>query len=188
MQFDAFHGGSDARFSPTEDRYIYFDDIKITEGTCVAGAVVNDQDIQPTTAALVEEDEYESTEYGEDPLHDRDERDARDDRDAEQTVTETATPVCSSADATGTCTEVAQPPSSPVEICSLGTESCTDGPTPAGSGELNDGTLEPEEVEDEDAYGPELAPEDEDDALMASSSIKTATVASSAVLCALMFL
>lgn len=35
MQFESFHGGSDFRWSPTTDRYIYFDDLKIREGLCV---------------------------------------------------------------------------------------------------------------------------------------------------------
>ena len=35
MQFDSFHGGSDARYSPSTDRYVYFDDLRVREGLCI---------------------------------------------------------------------------------------------------------------------------------------------------------
>lgn len=35
VQFDSFHGGSDSRYSPKTDRYVYFDDLKIREGLCI---------------------------------------------------------------------------------------------------------------------------------------------------------
>lgn len=41
MQFDNFHGGSDERYMPMEDQYVFFDDIKVTEGLCVASTATN---------------------------------------------------------------------------------------------------------------------------------------------------
>jgi hypothetical protein len=35
LQFDNFHGGSDSRYSPTSDHYMYFDDLKIRAGLCL---------------------------------------------------------------------------------------------------------------------------------------------------------
>ena len=41
LQFDNFHGGSDERFMPTKDQYVFFDDIKVTEGLCLTPSATN---------------------------------------------------------------------------------------------------------------------------------------------------